>query len=161
MSKMKYVLLLVLVVSLCFITSCKGKEKTFSDSGITITLNSKFKKQNIQGAQIVYATSRIGFMGNPESKELLMIPNDSLDQYTEKVISVNNLDIDYQIYDEDDIKFGYAYYTSVVGKQTYKYMLVTKEGNDNYYTMNFWTLENIFDKYSDQFMEWAKTIIVE
>lgn len=152
---------LTLILSICTLSSCKGKEQTFTSNGITVTLNSKFKEQTIQGAQVVYATNKLGFMGNAENKSVVGLGDNKLEQYTKAVIDASSLNVEYQIFDEDGVKFGYAYYSASVSGIKYKYMLVTKEGKDNYYTMNFWSFEKSFNKNENQFMEWAKQIVVE
>lgn len=155
-------LTLVILLSVFTLTSCKAKEKTFSSNGITVTLTSKFKEKTIQGAQVVYMSRKVGFMGNPEAKSLLMLPDGVLAEYTEKVIEVSNLkDIETKTFEENGNTFMYGYYKATVKNITYKYMLVTKEGENHYYTMNFWTVEKDFATYEDQMMEWAKSIVVE
>ena len=156
------IILIVLLLTLFTFTSCKTKEQVFSSNGITVTLNSKFKEQEINGAQVLYLTRKLGFMGNQESKELLIISDNKLLDYTKKVLEVSKIkDVEILTYDEDGVKFMYGYYSSTVNNIKYKYMLVTKEGKDNYYTMNFWSLEKDFNANKNQFMEWAKTIVVE
>lgn len=163
MKKIRNIIItIVTLLTLFTLTSCKGKEQTFSSNGITITLTSKFKPQEISGAQVVYVTRKVGFMGNQESKNLLNISSNKLETYTKKVVEVGKIkDIELFTYDENGVMFMYGYYTATVSNITYKYMLVTKEGKDNYYTMNFWSLEKNFNANNNQFMEWAKTIVVE
>lgn len=163
MKKIRNIIItIVTLLTLFTLTSCKGKEQTFSSNGITITLTSKFKPQEISGAQVVYVTRKVGFMGNQESKNLLNISSNKLETYTKKVVEVGKIkDIELFTYDENGVMFMYGYYTATVSNITYKYMLVTKEGKDNYYTMNFWSLEKNFNANKNQFMEWAKTIVVE
>lgn len=163
MNKIRSIIItMVILLTLFTLTSCKGKEQIFSSNGITITLTSKFKPQEIGGTQVVYLSRKQGFMGNQESKQLLKISNNQLETYTKKVVEVSQIkEIELFTYAENDITFMYGYYTSIVNKIKYKYMLITKEGKDNYYTMNFWSLEKDFNKNENQFMEWAKTIVVE
>ena len=163
MKKIRNILITIVISLMLFtLTSCKGKEQTFSSNGITITLTTKFKPQEINGAQVLYLTKKLGFMGNQENKELIKISDNKLEEYTQKVIEVSKLkDIELNTYDEDGVTFIYGYYVSTVNKIKYKYMFITKEGKDNYYTMNFWSLEKDFNKNKNQFMAWAKTIVVE
>ena len=163
MKKIRNIIItIVMLLTLFTLTSCKGKAQTFSSNGITITLTSKFKQQEISGAQIVYLTRKVGFMGNQENKDILNISDNKLEFYANKVVEANKLkDVELFTYDENGVKFVYGYYTAKVSNITYKYMLVTMEGKDNYYTMNFWSLEKNFNANKNQFMEWAKTIVVE
>lgn len=155
-------LIIVLLFTLFIFTSCKGKEKTFSSNGMTVTLTTQFKPQEISGAQMVYVTRKVGFMGNQESKTLVHISSNNLELYTNKVVEVGKIkDIELFTYDENGVKFMYGYYTATSSNITYKYMLVTKEGQESYYTMNFWSLEKNFNANKNQFMEWAKKIVVE
>jgi uncharacterized ion transporter superfamily protein YfcC len=163
MNKMKNIIVtIVIIITMFTLTSCKVKEQTFSANGITVTLNTKFKQQDISGSQVIYVSRKIGFMGNKESKKLLNVADNKLDIYTKKVVEVNNLkEIELFTYNQDGVVFMYGYYTAEVNNIKYKYMLVTKEGEDNYYTMNFWSLEKNFNKNMNLFIDWAKTIVVE
>ncbi len=163
MKKIKnIVLLVVLLLTICMVTSCKGKPKTFTSHGITVTLTSKFKPKEVQGAQVVYIANKVGFMGNQESKSALYITDGKLEEYTKKVLNVSNMkNLEYNLYEKDGVKFYYAYYNASVQNLEYRYMLITKEGKNSYYTMNFWSFTKTFNKYQDQFMEWAKLIEVE
>ena len=82
MKKIRNIIItIVMLLTLFTLTSCKGKAQTFSSNGITITLTSKFKQQEISGAQIVYVTRKVGFMGNQENKDILNISDNKLEFY--------------------------------------------------------------------------------
>ena len=154
------IIIIVVLLTLLTLISFKGRKHTFSSNGITVTLTSKFKSQQVSGAQVAYLTRKVGFMGNRDLKALTFCSK--LEGYTKKVVAAANLkDVEIFKYNEDGVTFMYAYYLATVDNIRYKYMLVTKEGNNAYYTMNFWSLEKNFNKYEKQFMKWAKTIIVE
>lgn len=163
MKQFKKVLLLFVIIGMILLTtSCKGKQQKFTSHGITVTLTTNYKETKMDNIQVCYLASKTGFMGNQESKKELLIGNNKLNSYTDKVLLYSNLShITYQTYNKDDVIFNYAYYTATVNSLKYKYMLITKEGKEHYYTMNFWCFEDDFEQYEEQFMKWATKIEVE
>lgn len=158
--KKRVIILLVCLFSFFTITSCSLGEKEFSNSGITITLNKSFYEKEI--VQVPFYLESIDhiFMGMRESKgDLSNILN--LEQYIKAVLSNNMKEADINYFDEDGVNFYYAYYTSVVDKRDYGYMLIAKEGAGHFYSMNFGCLEKNLDSNKKQYIEWAKTIVVE
>lgn len=160
--KIKNFFLIVLSITILSILSgCKVQEKKFSSHGITIMLTNQFKKQHDENVQVFLVAKKYGFMGNAENKAFTGVNNNELEHYTRLVLKNSNKEAEIFTFGNDEEKFCYAYYTAKVGIVSYKYMLVTKEGLADYYTMNFWSKEANFDKYETQFFEWAKTIRVE
>lgn len=163
MKKIKLILFLGLLFMVGSLTSCfRAKPQEFSSHGMTVTLTSDFRVATGENVQFFLQTNKIGFAGNQEFKDQLGLRDHELERYTKAVLTASNYqDAQIQNYDDGENNFMYAYYTASPNMFTYKYMLVTKEGQNAYYCLNFWTLEKDFDKYQDQIFEWAKTIKVE
>lgn len=162
MRKLKCILLVIaLFCSLFLVTSCKAKEKVFSESGITVTLTNKFKELDNQNFDVCYVSSKIGFAAIGDSKTDLDMGDNQVEEYLSKVLVVNKKTDNVELFEEDDVKFYYSIYEASAEGKTFRYLIVAKEGKDKYYTINFWTLLDDFNKYKDELFKYAKTIVVE
>lgn len=157
----KLIVVLLVIICLCTLTSCKVKPKEFSSEGITVTLTNKFRKMSVDNVDVSYISNKVGFAGLGEAKSLLKLDDGKLYRYTEMVLDANNKSAEIYEYNDGVVIFNYAYYVASVNDIAYKYLLVTKEGTNKYYSINFWTKLDDFSEYKDQMLEWAKTIVVE
>lgn len=153
--------LLVTVLSLFVLVGCLDSKKEFSGSGITITLDNSFKKKEVIQFPLYIESTKNIFMGNRESKEELLRYVSDLRSYTALVLQNNNRVAEILESEDDDNKYYYAYYYWTNDGIDYGYMLVTMEGKDHYYTMNFACFEKDLEKNKTKFFKWIDTITVE
>lgn len=139
------------------------KDKVFKSHGITVTLNDDFHEKEYLGFQVAYLSEKSFFAANREEKSLFVgtgIYN--LRGYIDAVLKLNNK---YSTIKEgvtsEGQKYYYAKYTSKVDGDSFSYYLVTLEGNNHYYTINFGCRTKDYNKLESQYEDWAKTIIVE
>lgn len=160
--KINFIVLLIFFVSGCGLFG--PREKEFNTEKISITLTSEFKEIENKQFYLVLSSNDHVFMANPESKDMLEgagYNNLTLEGYTSLVLSVNGKTTIVEKYNDNDVSFCYAYYTSTVDGVTYMYMLVTMIGVKDYYTMNFSCVEKNFNsEVKEQYIDWAKTIKV-
>jgi len=143
-------------------SSSKDKEKTFSGSGLTITLNNTFFEKEVIQAQLYLESTDHIFMSLRETKtDLSNFQITTLDAYIKAVLNNANKTATVQTYEKDGISYKYAYFTSTVGEQKFGYMMLAQEGKDHFYSMNFGCLEKKLEDNKDLYTKWAKTIKVE
>lgn len=170
---MKKIILSILFVFIAVIlVGCDVKTKELSKGGITITLPTSFKEGKADNAQVYYVSKNAMFMGNRFEKTDYPptirysagdhqafadhLRNDELLDYNGKPAPYSELETS-----NDGSSFAYLYYDKTVNDVEYSYMLVVKTTNTYFYIMNFASLKKDFEKYQDDFMEYAKTIVVE
>ncbi|HBT59883.1 MAG TPA: hypothetical protein DEA45_03555 [Acholeplasmataceae bacterium] len=157
MKKTIQVLTIFLLLSL--MVGCQTEKKTFEKNGVSITLTDRFiEKEVVQVGFYLESNDHI-FMSNRESKESLSyIGVSSLSQYTTQVLASAGKTA--EVHTSED-GYRYAYYESVVNDQSFGYMLLTFEGEDHFYTMNFGCLSKNLEKNKSLYFQWAKTIVIE
>jgi hypothetical protein len=161
---MKKLLFLCVVLLLSIgLIACESKSKTFSGSGIEVTLTEEFHQKQVLTASFYLEARNHIFMGNRESKtELLTYGINSLESYITAVLNgAGKTGFEVLTYEEDDVLFLYAYYTSKVDTQDYGYMILVMEGQNHFYTMNFGCFESKLEGNKSLYLKWAATITVE
>lgn len=156
---------LLLIVAFFFIimlAGCVKSEKTFSASGVTITLNKSFVEKEVIQAPFYLESKDHLFLASRESKsELSAFSITTLESYIKAVLKNANKTATIQTVEEENLSYKYAYYTSTVNEQTFGYMLIVMEGKNHFYAMNFACLEKKLEGNKDLYIKWAKTITVE
>ena len=170
---MKKILLLIALIFIALsLTACNTKTKEISENGITVTLPTSFKKSKADNAQVYYVSRNAMFMGNkfPKTDYPSTIRYSAGDHQAfadhlrnDNLLEYNGEIADYSYLEEsnDGSNFAYLYYDNTVNNVEYTYMLVVKVAENNFFVMNFASLKKDFEKYKDDFMEYAKTIKVE
>lgn len=139
------------------------KDKVFKSHGITVTLNDDFREKEYLGFQVAYLSEKSFFAANREDKSLFIGTGiNNLKGYINAVLKLNNKSstIKEGVTSEGQ-KYFYAKYTSEVDGDSFSYYLVTLEGDNHYYTINFGCRSKDYSKLENQYEDWAKTIIVE
>lgn len=158
------VVMLTLILGLS-LTGCFGsKEKEFEGTGLKVTLNSSFKETEYLGIQMALQTKDHIFTSLRESKSLLaQYGVDNLEEYFNAVLSSKNYtaELNEQKDENGKVQFLYGYYGATVDSQDFGYMLVVLEGEDYMYTVNFGCFKKNLEKNKEQYLDWAKTIVVE
>lgn len=153
--------------------ACGGTTpKEFKKEGITITLTSEFVEGSNINAQVLYTSNKEMFMGNrflpSYYPSTIIIDKDDPTAFAdylrnEAYLQYDNNPSDYSTEEtgNDGTKFAWIYYDNTVSSYTYTYMLVVKISDSYVYVMNFATLKSEFASHSDNFMTYAKSIVVE
>ncbi len=165
---MKKVVICLLIILSFGLASCSAKPKEFSAGGVTITLTSDFSMQETDGVIMTCISGNVGFVANKESKSLYQSAgyySMSNKDYAKLVLSVNKktasaVEEYYEELESETIEYAYAYYTSTVFGQEYKYMLICMQNNTYYYAMNLYTTTDKFDSKIEEFKGYARTIRV-
>lgn len=164
---MKKLAIATMVLFLVFsLMGCQTeKEKEFSGTGVTITLNDTFIEKEVIQAPLYLESQNYIFTGLRESTSLLQANAIyDLEGYIKAVLKNNNHgDKTYEPVkdDKDNVLYYYAYYTARVEDMDFGYMVLVMKGSNHYYTMNFGCLEKKLETSKDQFFTWAKSISVE
>ena len=144
------------------LTGCLKNAKEIEGSGISITLNSTFVEKEVLQVPFYLESTQHIFMGNRERKtDLSSAGVSTLEQYIEAVLSVGGKTATVEEYDEEDMHYLFAYYTSIVNEQDFGYMLVVMEGENHFYTLTFGCFENKLEGNKAQYTKWIKTATVE
>lgn len=138
------------------------EEKTYSDSGFTITMEEGFYKKDYIGATFYYESQNAGISVIKEYFEdlssLEINENTSLEEYAELVSYVNEKDNEYQKLN-DQIMY-YTYDDTISGKN-YSYMTAVTKGSTAFWIINLFCEEDNKDTYFPKFEQWLKTVEVE
>lgn len=139
------------------------KDKVFESHGITVTLNDDFYEKEYLGFQVAYLSDKSFFAANREEKSLFYGTGiNNLKNYINAVLELNNKkSVIKEGVTSNGQQYFYAKYTSEVDGDSFSYYLVTFEGENHYYTINFGCRTKDFSKFEYQYEDWAKTIIVE
>ncbi|MBM7453740.1 hypothetical protein JN09_001073 [Acholeplasma morum] len=160
---MKKIMFLVVFMSLLVgLVGCGKAEKTFTGAGVTITLTEAFVEKEVVQAPLYLESPTQIFMALRETKSSLAgYGISTLDDYIEAVLNNHGKNSTVKSKEEGDLVYKYAYYESEVNDQTFGYMLLTFEGKDHFYSMNFGCLANKLEDFKEKFFDYAKTIKVE
>lgn len=156
----KKVLFVLTVFSLLLLAGCGPSTKEFSGTGMTIQLNESFVEKEVIQAPLYLESMNQIFMGMRESKsDLASYGIYDLEDYIDAVLNAHGKTATTHLYEDDDVKYYYAYYNATVDRE-YGYMLFVMEGENHFYSMNFGCLESKLQGYKAQFQAWAKTVRV-
>lgn len=137
----------------------KAKEpKIFTYDDMSITLTNAFKETDIDSFSAVYDSRDVAVFVVKEEFSLAEGFEDyTIDQYAELVMEVNGLS-DSEIRRIDDLTSFEYEYTNPETEETYKYSSFTYKTEDAFWLVQFTTLNEKFDEYSNQIVEWAKSV---
>lgn len=156
----KKVLFVLTVFSLLLLVGCGPSTKEFSGTGMTIQLNDSFVEKEVIQAPLYLESMNHIFMGMRESKsDLAGYGIYDLEDYIEAVLNAHGKTATTHLYEDEDVKYYYAYYNATVDRE-YGYMLFVMEGENHFYSMNFGCLESKLQGNKAQFQAWAKTVKV-
>ncbi len=172
MKKITVILLALVMTFSCFaFTGCSvldsilgDSEKTFSKSGISITLTDEFYEKDYI-SYTVYLESPDALVAVVKEDfslftEIGISTDISLKDYAEMAILANQFnDIASDIVEED----GLTYYTyeSEEDGDTYYYACYVFRGTDAYWLVNMACFADRKDDFQPKFNEWAKSVVVD
>ncbi len=138
-----------------------SKEKTFSSDGMTITLTDAFRETDIANQTVAYDSRKVAVFALKEAFSLADGFEDyTLDAYADLVQQNNGLTSSV-VKNTDGLKWFTYEYTNPDTKDTYQYVSFVFKTDDAFWLIQFATLEEDFEEYDAQIMEWAKTISFE
>ncbi len=130
--------------------------KTFTDSGMTITLTNEFERKQSEQFTVCYDSNKVAVFALKEPFSLVDgFKNYTLKEYGELVLRNNGSSSKLKTVDElymfeyDDTKGKYTYFAFV-----YK-------ADDAFWLVQFATLTELADEYEAKVIEWAKTVSFE
>ncbi len=136
----------------------KSEEKTFSSSGMNITLTEEFIEADIENYTIAYDSKDVAVFALKEAFTLVDgFENYTLEQYGNLVINANGLD-SAELKTVDGLT-GFEYeFTNPETNDTYRYFAYVYKANDAFWLVQFATLNQNVETYNQQIIDWAKSV---
>lgn len=132
--------------------------KTFSSDGVNITLTEAFQETDVEGFTVTYGSRDVAVFIIKEPFTLLDSFEDySLEQYADLVIQSNNLDTSQEKTNDGLITFEFNSVNPSTN-ENYHYFAYVFKSDDAFWLIQFSTLSENVDTYSEQIHEWAKSI---
>jgi len=151
-----------LVCTAVALSACGPNEKVFEKNGIKITATTGFVEKELLSVTIYLESVDKIITGLKETPGSAFPITKSLREYTEATLTANNLSsTPINLYSENGVVFEYFIYERTASDKDFKYLGVTKKSDQFFYLFNFASENKNFDKFEQQFMDWAKLIEVE
>ena len=129
--------------------------KTFSDSGMSITLTKEFEEFDVDNFTVSYASKDVAVFALKEDFSLVPgLENYDLMDYVNAVLRVNNLS-------DDNVKTIAEYVCIVYDRanddtnEEYRYFVFAYKADDAFWLVQFAVQSENADRYEDQIAEWA------
>ena len=135
-----------------------GDPKTFSAAGMSITLNDKFLKENLNGITAAYATDEVVVLIIKEEFSLADgFESYTLNEYRNLLLEANGLSSK-SIRNNDGI-LGFEYERTIDKTgDLYTYFAYVYKTDDAFWLVQFAVKSDLIDQYETQFDEWAKSV---
>lgn len=160
MKKLSFTLVIItLIISLtgCSLFASAPKDKTFTKSGMSITLTEDFNEKEIVSYTATYESTHVAIFALKEEFNLLAGFEDyTLDEYAGMVIENNGKDC--QVEHKDDLTY-FTFDYAANGK-TYKYLSCVYKGTDAFWLIQFSTVADEYGKYESDIIKWAQSVKV-
>lgn len=160
----KNIKLLVLVLLVVVIAGCsllKDKTKTYTQNGISVTMNDGFTLKELDNVTVYLEGEDAIFTALKENfttLEPLGITSESnLQNYAKAVIEANSLTS--SIKEKDGVT--YFTYTKEVNNNNFYYLATVYKSKDAFWLINFACEAKNKDTFEPRFIEWAKTVTFE
>ncbi len=134
------------------------QEKTFVSEGMSITLTDEFTEVEVDNYTVAYDSRDIAVLALQEAVLLADgEENYTLEEYAKLIMQNNSLDPN-QLATTDGLT--HFTYTATIPdtNDTYGYFTCIYEDGATFWIVQFATLEQNIDEYSQQFLEWAKSV---
>lgn len=136
----------------------KASEKTFSASGMSITLTDEFTQSEFEGYTATYGSENVAVIALKEDYSLMEELRDyTIKEYIELVVQASNL-TSVQIKTAGELTYFEYEATNPSTEDTYRYFSYVYKTNDSFWLIQFATLSEDADKYDNQIAEWAKSV---
>ncbi len=139
-------------------SSTPPEPKTFSCEGMSITLTDEFTEVDTDNYTVAYDSRDVAVLALQEA--VLVDDGEeayTLEKYAKLVMQNNSLDPE-QLKTSDGLTYFTYTYTNPDSDDTYEYFTCLYEDGAAFWIVQFATLEQNTEKYSQQFFEWAKTV---
>lgn len=161
MKKLIAVLLIILVaVSTAACRSPKDAEdKTFTYEEMSITLTTGFTEKQYEGYTVCYDSSEAAVFTLRESKDEFD-EGITFDEYVEGVKKVNasrGFELTETKSQDGLTSFEYRY-TNTEQEIEYRFLTTLHEASDAFWIVQFVSPSELYDKYAESFVKWAKTV---
>lgn len=153
-------LVLVMLVSMasCLKSGLEGAEKTYTHSGMSITLTENFKETSFEGFDICFDSADVAVFCLKEAFTLAEgIEDWSLDYYAELTLQANaaqNPTLD-QVDGMPIMEYTYSDAESGI---TYAYLSVMYKSADAFWAIQFACDAEIYEANKSTFIQWAKSV---
>jgi len=162
---MKRIISLIIVVCALFaLVSCGDKKayeadtKSFSKSGITLTLTEAFEEGSKEGYAAFYSSDDVLVFMLKETFDSFTNKKLTLAKYAEFVKEANEDKSPSDVINENGLTYlEYSVKNAASGK-TYKYFTAVFEGTDAFWCVQFVCFESAYAEYKPYFINWAKTV---
>lgn len=135
-----------------------AEAKVFSSNGMNVTLTDAFQKMDMANYTVAYGSEEIAVFA---LKEAFSLADGSerytLKQYADLVLQSNGLDASVLETDGDLTCFQYEF-TNSETNETYRYFTYMYKADDAFWLVQFATLTENAEKYTQQISEWAKSV---
>lgn len=159
----KVALMMSLVLVACFCMACgTSKEQVFTESDFSITLNSRFEKQNEPTVKYAYTDGNAGLAVDCMSKEEIKdsgLQITSLNRFAILVIKSYGAADNALV--RDGLNHSYCEFNSVVEGKDVSYYCAFYETNTHYWMAVFACDPADYADYQTNFANWASTVTVQ
>lgn len=161
---MKKIIAVLLVILIAAATAACGSpkdagDKTFTCEEMSITLTEGFKEKQYAGYTVCYDSTEAAVYVLKESKDEVGKER-TFDEYVEAV-KKNNASRGFELTETKTIdgltSFEYQW-TNADQEIVYRFLTTIHEAKDAYWIVQFVTPGEMYDKYEEYFVKWAKTV---
>lgn len=159
----KLIAILMVALMLASFASCDfaPKEKTFTNSGLTITLTDDFSEASYEGYTVCYDSTKVAVFVIKEEFSLLEGLKDyTLQKYAELVHTANSSKLPGNITMVEGLTaFEYTYFNTD-DDTTYKYFTTMFKGDDAFWTVQFCCASEKYEEYKADILKYAHSVDV-
>ncbi|MGN0812084.1 MAG: hypothetical protein ACI4MQ_01055 [Candidatus Coproplasma sp.] len=148
---------LAVIAAVCITLGGCASPKTFSKSGMSITLNSKFTEQTIVTQTAYYVSTDSIVTGLKEEFALMAgFADYTIAEYTSLVLSNNSLTATVNTREGKD--YRWFTYTKEVSGRNFFYLATTHKASDAFWLIQFACDVSDESKFTDTFLGWADSV---
>ncbi len=158
----KLIALLMAVLMLASLAACGApKEKEFTNSGLTITLNDSFTEKSYEGYTVCYDSKNVAVFVLKEGFSLLAgLENYTLKQYADLVFAANSARNPSAITEVEGLTTFEYTFLNTEDNTTYKYFTTMFKGDDAFWTIQFCCAADKYNTYKADFIKYAHSVDV-
>ena len=160
----KKITLSILTLLLAFSCIACGT-KSYSKSGISFDIPSRFEPRAVVGADFAYGDDESFIVFNKRTRSQLMangLSELNVTEFTDRFLTESGMKDAIEVYySTDRAEFGYVVEDPDVAELYYYYYTVILKGNDCIWIVQMACYEALADKYVYEFDKWAASIEIE
>ena len=136
-------------------------ERTFSESGMTITLTDRFSKLSLDGFEAAFGSDEVSVFALKEPFTLMEGMADMTpDEYAEITIKNNGLSESSPSSVNGQVRFSYDVFLEEVN-DTVHYVAYVYKTDDAFWMVQFATKASLADEYAARIETWARSVTIE